>query len=101
MFTIELPREIGSNGLFYTLKYGKDRISFLEAEAIKGKSYDKVLPVDRKSFLSGLYRFRFRHSFTTLPPVKVLQVIEFTFLFSLIHLSLDSPYHLQVSLIRS
>jgi len=27
---------------FYTSKYGKDRISFLSASAIKGKSYDKV-----------------------------------------------------------
>ena len=53
MFTVELPREIGSNGLFYTQKHGKDRISFLEASAIKGKSsiaqkYGK----DRISFLS-------------------------------------------------
>jgi len=84
--------------LLRTLTPMVDTKSFLSASAIKGKSYDKVWPVDRKSFL---YRFRFRHSFTTLPPVKVLQVIEFTFLFSLIHLSLDSPYHLQVSLIRS
>jgi len=38
VFTVELPREIGSNGLFYTQKYGKDRKYLIEAAAIKGKS---------------------------------------------------------------
>jgi len=37
VFTVELPREIGVKIDFYTQKYGKDRISFLFAEAIKGK----------------------------------------------------------------
>ena len=54
MFTVELPREIGVKIHFYTLKYGKDRISFLEAEAIKGK---REIPLkygkDRKEFLEA------------------------------------------------
>ena len=53
MFTVELPREIGSNGLFYTQKHGKDRINFLFASAIKGK---REIPQkhgkDRMIFLS-------------------------------------------------
>ena len=54
MFTVELPREIRENGLFYTSKYGKDRKEFLEAAFLKGKSsvplkYGK----DRISFLEA------------------------------------------------
>jgi len=42
VFTVELPREIRVKHPFYTLKYGKDRISFLEAAAIKGKTSDEL-----------------------------------------------------------
>ena len=54
MFTVELPREIRENGLFYTSKYGKDRKEFLEAAFLKGKS---AIPLkygkDRISFLEA------------------------------------------------
>ena len=54
MFTVELPREIRENGLFYTSKYGKDRKEFLEAAFLKGK---REIPLkygkDRISFLEA------------------------------------------------
>jgi len=52
VFTIELPREIGSNGLFDTLKYGKDRIYSLEAPAIKGKRSYELLQLYGIEFMN-------------------------------------------------
>jgi len=37
VFTVELPREIRVKHPFYTLKYGKDRISFLSVAFVRGK----------------------------------------------------------------
>ena len=54
MFTVELPREMRENKLFYTSKYGKDRKEFLEAAFLKGK---REIPLkygkDRISFLEA------------------------------------------------
>ena len=47
VFTVSLPREIGSNGRFDTQKHGKDRKELISYAAIKGKSYDKVWPLYR------------------------------------------------------
>ena len=53
VFTVELPREIGENGRFYTQKYGKDRKEFLSAPAIKGKrAIPQKYGKDRIIFLS-------------------------------------------------